>query len=156
MPKLYMLVGMPAAGKSTWREANKGDAVIISTDDIIDQTAAARGSTYNETFKENIKFATQIAEQRAKDAFDANQDVIWDQTNLSKKSRKGKLAKVPSHYEKIAVFFDIPNEEEWQRRLNNRPGKTIPPHIIDSMYEMVEVPELDEGFDQINKISSTN
>jgi len=146
MPTMYMLIGVPASGKSTWREKYQGDAVVVSTDDIIDQTAAARNSTYNEVFKENIKFATQIATERAKEAFAANKDVIWDQTNITKKSRKSKLAMVPEHYRKTAVFFATPLEEEWQRRLNSRQGKSIPAHILDSMVEMLEMPDLDEGW----------
>lgn len=144
-----MLIGVPASGKSTWREKYAGDAVIISTDDIIDQTAAARNSTYNEVFKENIKFATQLVTERAKDAFAANKDVIWDQTNITKKSRKSKLAMVPPHYQKIAVFFATPNEEEWQRRLNSRPGKSIPDHVLDGMVEMLEMPDHTEGWNII-------
>ena len=150
MPNFYMLIGVPASGKSTWREQHAGDAVVISTDDIIDQTAAARNSTYNEVFKENIKFATQLATERAKEAFAAGKDVIWDQTNITKKSRKPKLAMVPEHYRKNAVFFATPLEEEWQRRLNSRQGKSIPAHILDGMVEMLEMPDLDEGWDAID------
>jgi predicted kinase len=149
MPTIYMLIGVPASGKSTWREKYADDAVIISTDDIIDQTAAARNSTYNEVFKENIKFATQLATERAKEAFAADKDVIWDQTNITKKSRKSKLAMVPEHYRKNAVFFATPPEEEWQRRLNSRPGKSIPDYILDSMVEMLEMPDHTEGWNII-------
>ena len=149
MPTMYMLIGVPASGKSTGVEKNKGDALVVSTDNIIEQTAAARNSTYNEVFKENIKFATQLATERAKEAFAADKDVIWDQTNITKKSRASKLAMVPKHYHKTAVFFATPLEEEWQRRLNSRPGKSIPAHILDSMVEMLEMPEQDEGWSVI-------
>ena len=146
MPTFYMLIGVPESGKSTWRAEHAGNAAVISTDDIIEQTAAASGRTYNEAFKENIKFATEIANARAKHAFATGEDVIWDQTNITKKSRASKLAMVPEHYRKTAVFFATPLEEEWQRRLNSRPGKSIPAHILDSMVEMLEMPELDEGW----------
>ena len=147
MTKFYMLIGVPASGKSTWREKHfDGNAVVISTDDIIEQTAASNGQTYNEVFKENIKFATQLANEQAKAAFAADKHVIWDQTNLTEKSRAGKLAMVPEHYEKIAVFFATPPEEEWQRRLNSRPGKTIPQNILMGMASNLEIPKLAEGW----------
>ena len=149
MPRYTMLIGVPASGKSTWRNANAGHAEIISTDDIIEQIAASNGQTYNDAFKDNIKFATQIAKQRIVEAFNADLDVVHDQTNITKKSRASKLAMVPKHYHKTAVFFATPPEEEWQRRLNSRPGKSIPAHILDSMVEMLEMPDPDEGWNII-------
>ena len=146
MPTMYMLIGVPASGKSTWVEKHKGDALVISTDNLIEIYAADNGKTYNDVFKEQIKIATKIAMEHAEAAFAAGQDVIWDQTNITKKSRKGKLAMVPEHYRKTAVFFATPLEEEWQRRLNSRPGKSIPAHILDSMVEMLEMPDASEGW----------
>lgn len=146
MPTMYMLIGVPASGKSTWVEQNKGDALVISSDNLIEEYAAENGKTYNEVFKGQIKIANKIVMEHAEAAFAADQDVIWDQTNLTKKSRKGKLAMVPEHYRKTAVFFATPLEEEWQRRLNSRPGKSIPAYILDSMVEMLEMPEQDEGW----------
>ena len=146
MPTFYMLIGVPASGKTTWVEKNKGDALVISSDNLIEAYAADHGMTYNEVFKEQIKIATAVVKTEAQKAFAADQDVIWDQTNITKKSRASKLAMVPEHYRKIAVFFATPLEEEWQRRLNSRQGKSIPAHILDSMVEMLEMPELDEGW----------
>ena len=146
MPTMYMLIGVPASGKSTWVEKYKADALVISSDNLIETYAADIGKTYNDVFKEQIKIATKIAMEHAEAAFAADQDVIWDQTNLTKKSRKSKLAMVPKHYRKTAVFFATPLEEEWQRRLNSRPGKSIPAHILDSMVEMMEMPDQTEGW----------
>ena len=146
MPTFYMLIGVPASGKSTWVEKNKGDALVISSDNLIETYAADNGKTYNEVFKDQIKIATKLAMEHAEAAFAADQDVIWDQTNLTKKSRKSKLAMVPEHYRKTAVFFATPLEEEWQRRLNSRQGKSIPSYILDSMIEMLEMPDHTEGW----------
>ena len=160
MPTMYMLIGVPASGKSTWVEQNKGDALVISTDNLIEMYAAENNKTYNEVFKGQIKIATKLAMQHAEAAFAAGQDVIWDQTNLTKKSRAGKLAMVPNHYRRGAVFFATPLEEEWQRRLNSRRGKSIPAHILDSMVEMLEMPDSSEGWNIIEyylnaKVSNT-
>jgi predicted kinase len=146
-----MLIGVPASGKSTWREQYEGTAAVISTDDIIEQTAAASGRTYNDAFKKNIKFATEIANAKAKHAFATDEDVIWDQTNLTAKSRKPKLALVPEHYEKIAVVFLTPDEAEWQRRLD-RPGKSIPQNILMGMRDSMVFPDPEEGFDRIKVV----
>jgi predicted kinase len=145
-----MLIGVPASGKSTWRENYQGDAVVISTDDLIEGWAAAHNTTYNDAFKDNIALATKVANERAVAAFTAGKDVIWDQTNITKKSRKSKLAMVPEHYRKTAVFFATPPEEEWQRRLNSRPGKSIPNNILMGMASSLEMPDQDEGWDTID------
>jgi len=146
MPTIYMLIGVPASGKSTWVEKYKDDALVISTDDLIEEYAKSQSKTYNEVFKEQIKIATKIAMEHAEAAFASDQDVIWDQTNLTKKSRKSKLAMVPEHYCKKAVFFATPPEEEWKRRLNSHPGKSIPQNILMGMVSGLEMPELDEGW----------
>ena len=79
--------------------------------------------------------------------------MIWDQTNVSKKSRAPKLAMVPDHYEKIAVVFATPDDEELQRRLGSRPGKSIPAHIVMGMASSLQQPTYDEGFDDIINVT---
>jgi predicted kinase len=145
-----MLIGVPASGKSTWRNANAGHAEIISTDDIIEHRAKKIGVTYNDVFKDTIKDATKLANKHAYKAFLAGKDVVWDQTNLTKKSRASKLAMVPEHYQKNAVFFVTPPADEWKRRLNTRPGKSIPENILMGMASSLEEPSLDEGWDSID------
>jgi len=152
MARLYMLIGVPASGKSTWRKANAGHAEIISTDDIIEHRAASKGLTYNDVFKDTIKEATELANQHAYKAFRMNKDVIWDQTNLTAKSRRGKLGQVPKSYERIALFFPTPDGEELQRRLASRVGKTIPAHVMASMIASLETPVPSEGFDEIYQV----
>jgi hypothetical protein len=152
MPKFYMLIGVPASGKSTWRQAHAGHAEIISTDDIIDHRAASQGLTYNDVFKDTIKDATELANRHAYKAFLLGKDVVWDQTNLTAKSRKPKLALVPEHYEKIAVVFLTPEDAEWQRRLASRPGKSIPQNILMGMRDSLVFPDPEEGFDKIEVI----
>ena len=89
-----------------------------------------------------------MANTRAKHAFATDEDVIWDQTNLTPKSRKSKLDMVPDHYERIAVVFPTPDEAEWQRRLD-RPGKSIPQHILMGMRDSMKLPTEEEGFHEI-------
>jgi tRNA uridine 5-carbamoylmethylation protein Kti12 len=78
--------------------------------------------------------------------------VIWDQTNLTVKSRRRKLSMFDSsRWTKFAVSF-VPSKEEWQRRLNKRKeetGKTIPEYVLDEMSKSYEPPMVAEGFDQI-------
>ena len=151
-PVLWMLVGVPGSGKSTFVEnqiVNMDKYYIASTDRLIEIYASMRGATYNDVFKENIGYAEKAMMTHIKDAIMYNYDIIWDQTNTSRKSRARKLKVIPDYYEKTCVFFPTPDDGELDRRLATRPGKTIPPYIINGMIELLEYPKLDEGFDHI-------
>jgi predicted kinase len=152
MPKLFMLIGVPGSGKSTWIRSRNHDAVIASTDDKIEAAAAAQGKTYNEVFDAEIKAAGAAMREDVKQAVKDKRDIIWDQTNLTAKTRRGKMGQVPKSYERIALFFPTPDGEELQRRLASRPGKTIPAHVIASMLASLEPPMIDEDFDAIYEV----
>jgi len=148
-----MLCGIPTSGKSTY--VNKlreyeywKDAVVLSTDDYIEKEAKRMGLTYNQVFDDVIDNATRELELQLNMAMDKGKDIIYDQTNLSKKTRRKKLLKLPSYYRKTAVWFQIDIEEALKRN-KTREGKFIPESIIKRMYHQFEVPTCDEGFDFI-------
>lgn len=123
--------------------------VIASTDQYIEEFAKSSGKTYNEVFKECIAEAEKFMRNDVQNAIAAGHDIVWDQTNVSKVSRNKKLRMIPDHYEKIAVVFPVPDEDELQRRLASRPGKTIPSHVMSSMIANYQMPTLEEGFTEI-------
>lgn len=147
MPTLYMLIGVPGSGKTTWIKNNRHDAMVLSTDDKIEAEAAKLGKTYSEVFGDAIKRATSEMQVDLTRAVRDRRNIIWDQTNLTRKSRKSKMSQIPKDYHKIAVFFSVP--PDLRERLANRPGKTIPEPIIISMINQLEPPSKDEGFDEI-------
>ena len=152
MPRLYMLVGVPGSGKSTWIRSRNHDAVIASTDDKIEAAAAAQGLTYDAVFESEFKAANAALREDVKQAVKDQRDIIWDQTNLTAKSRRSKLGQVPKHYERIALYFPTPDGEELARRLASRAGKTIPVHVMASMIASLEPPVPSEGFDEIYQV----
>lgn len=150
MPKLYMLIGVPGSGKSTWisnQEWSK-DCSIVSSDNLIEYRAKQLGKTYNEIFSDYIGTATKLMDDQVLDAMANSVDIIWDQTNTSVKSRKAKLAKLKD-YEKIAVVFTTPPVDELNRRLASRPGKAIPTDVMTRMIAGLEMPTEAEGFKEI-------
>ncbi len=144
-----MMIGVPGSGKSTWINNQNwaGNCALVSTDKLIELEAGRQGKTYNDVFSDYIKEATRIMNEDVKAAVEAGQDIIWDQTNTSKKSRKSKLAQVPG-YRKVAVVFDVPETEELKRRLADRPGKNIPWSVMESMINNFEVP-VEGEFDEV-------
>lgn len=152
IPIVQILCGCPTSGKSTYalneiaHPANT-DAVLISTDNIIEKYAREEGKTYNEVFEEHIFRANKEMYSQVKDAIRQRKSVIWDQTNLTAKSRKKKLANFPSYYIKVAVYFIIPYSEIITRN-QTRPGKLISEKILQNMYDSYEIPSCSEGFDR--------
>lgn len=148
-PTLYMLIGVPAAGKSTWVESVMGnDAVYVSSDYFVDKFAEKMGKTYSEVFADVAPRATRLMLRRLERADRNGQDIVWDQTNTSVKARGRKLRMLP-HYNKIAVVFPTPDKDVLDARLANRPGKTIPAHVMKTMIDSFAYPTKDEGFDEI-------
>lgn len=154
-PVLVMLCGVPTSGKSTYykqHEFDKSDYVLISTDHWIDHVAKILSMTYDSAFSDHIKWATQQMDYFLDICVSYNRNIVWDQTNLTPKTRNQKLKKVPDYYKKVAVYFEI-SEEESMIRNQKREGKVIPPNVLLSMHKSFTIPTLEEGFDQIHKAS---
>lgn len=150
MAKLYVLVGVPGSGKSTW-VANQEwakDCVYVSSDNHVEAYAKSVGKTYSEVFDEYITTAVKLMFSDAESARDAGKDIIWDQTSTSIKARKKKLNMLPK-YNAIAVVFPTPDATELAKRLASRPGKEIPSEVMKFMTDSLVVPTEDEGFEEI-------
>lgn len=159
IPELIVMVGIPGSGKSTWIANFLGfsgtirkEYTVISSDNIIEDFAKSEGKTYSDVFDKYIKQASNLVQLNAKNAFESRDNVIWDQTNLSVKSRRKILKLVPDEYYKIAVAFEPADMDEIWRRLENRSketGKTIPPHVVNQMVRNYSPPTKNEGFDKV-------
>ena len=145
MPKAIILSGVPTAGKSTWVKNHPG-YTIISSDNIIENYALNTGSSYNEVFDDYIETAISLMIDQLYYAAGHNQDVICDQTLLTPKVRKRKLKMIPDHYEKIAVYFEISEEEMLKRNHNKDRTKVVPQRVLLQMFESYKRPTIEEGF----------
>lgn len=149
MPKLIMLVGLPACGKTSLRDLIKAD-VILSTDNFIEGRAEQQGKTYNELFQSQIDNAKKWLEMGLKFGIETSKDIVWDQTNLTAKTRKTKLAKIPDYYEKVCIFIDTDFETVLSRNQERRAlGRNIPTRVLFQMKDSLEIPTEEEGFDKI-------
>jgi predicted kinase len=158
MPECAFLCGIPCSGKSTFVNELKKipyweNAVVLSTDDYIEKVAQEHNTTYREIFDECIDEATRQLELALIEAKDKGENIIYDQTNLTIKTRKKKLSKLPSIYARGVIYFDITLEEAL-RRNENREGKYIPKSVLKRMYHQFEVPTIEEGFDYVEKVKS--
>lgn len=150
MATVYVLVGVPGSGKSTWIQNQDWarDCVVVSTDAFVEQEAERQGRTYNEVFHDYMPTAVKLMADQVVAARDAGRDIIWDQTSTTVASRRKKFAMLPN-YHAVAVVFQTPEPAELERRLAGRLGKSIPWNVMQGMISGLKVPTEEEGFDEI-------
>lgn len=143
MRYLYLLVGIPGSGKSTWMRNHIGDNdAVISRDSIHFQLLSDEDEYFareNEVFDKFIK-AIQIT-------IDADYwDIYVDATHLNEKARNKVLDRldIPDGVAIIPVYFDICPEEAI-RRNNKRTGRArVPDNVILNMYGSLIPPTMNE------------
>jgi predicted kinase len=150
MPKVYVLVGVPGSGKSTWiaQQDWARDCSIVSTDRWIEMFARELGRTYSEVFDLFMPAAVRAMSAQVALAQQQGRDIVWDQTSVSVASRAKKFASLPN-YEHVAVVFATPEPAELARRLAQRPGKVIPESVVQHMINTFELPTESEGYREI-------
>ena len=157
-PVCTVMVGLPALGKSTFiKNIKTADTWIYSTDMFIEAVAEDNGITYDASFLSNIDAATKFNDQKVETMMMLQKDIIWDQTNLGIKKRKKIVDMMKSAGYIVNCICILPpspshisDQKDWTARLNSRPGKTIPNHVLANMIENFTVPTYEEGFDKIS------
>lgn len=148
--KIFILIGVPMSGKSTWIKNNYPNTKVISRDNIVLEVHGS--NDYNKAFKEvNHKEVDKLLNSRLISASQSNEDVIIDMTNMTSKRRKSTLRHFTNFY-KEAIVFPILSDDEYERRNNIRTvteNKSIPLSILKSMMDTYEPPTKEEGFDDI-------
>lgn len=152
MNKMYVMVGVPGSGKSTWikNQIWAKDIPIVSTDKFVEDYAKEQGKTYSEVFEEYMPIAVKLMANQVLICQANKKDLIWDQTSTTINTRAKKIRMLPEYY-KIAVVVKTPPADELMVRLASRPGKLIPLDVVANMVEQLkaEPPTIEEGFDEI-------
>lgn len=160
---IYILVGPPGSGKTTWIQKEfQGEIFTVSTDDIIQEIADESDTTYDEAFAKYMKAAERMMWEDF-DNYVAGDyaPIIVDRTNMNAKSRARFFERLRNFhkghsYTIHAVVFPKPEDDEWERRLHSRPGKTIPEAVLNGMLASFQMPTTEEGFASITVIEDMN
>ena len=154
-PIAVILVGLPASGKTTYKEnfwKNNPNFLNLSSDDYIERRAFSENITYSEAFDIHIKDATKALNKALDEYIQNKEDFIWDQTNITSSKRISMVKRLKDAGYIVLCQVMLINEETQLKRLNNenRKGKKIPLHILKSMRENFAIPSTNEGFDYVN------
>lgn len=151
-PYCILLCGLPASGKTVFRNSLEVDFEVVSSDDFIEMFADQENRTYNEVFLKRIKEANKSAWTNFEQAIQNDKNIVIDRTNLNIKTRTKWLNRLPDTYYRVGVWLHCRDKDEWTARLNARVGKQIPDHVLKDMRNRVEKFADREGFDQTETV----
>lgn len=116
---------------------NKFKIVQASSDDIIDLICGGQGRDYTEMYNQYSSLARDGFWHRLRLAAATRTTlIVADRTLITEDQRLAVINAVREEcpdYKVVMIDFFPPNKEEWERRLNGRPGKIIPPEVMESM-----------------------
>lgn len=159
-PFIIFLVGLPCSGKSTfvdsfltpWLAKQETYADILSSDDIISHVAAVSKTTFSSVYSNLVNDATNIIDSRLSLSSYMKLNIVYDQFNLTRKTRKQKLELLnyKTDYFKIAITFNE-NHDVISKRNENRTGRAVKSSLIKDLSNRFSPVIAEEGFDLILK-----
>lgn len=147
LPWMIMLVGLPGSGKSTFAKTIKcgehGETPVIHSSDALREEmygdAAIQGDN-NKLFQELHK--------RIREDLKRGKSVVYDATNVKKKTRIGFLREL-KNIDCIPVCIVIATEYALCLKNNERRSRKVPVNVIRNMQNNFEPPHESEGFHDV-------
>lgn len=141
MATVYVLVGLPGAGKTTYAKTMLKNTVILGTDMI-------RKEYYGKemTPRGYVRVRRELVRRVAK-ATAAGRDVAVDCTNLTKKRRRRLLLALPEGCRVIAVWIKTPLIQALKN--NAARSRHVPVPGILFLNLLLQEPDASEGFYEV-------
>ena len=144
---IYMMVGIPGSGKSTWIQTHVDSSwIVLSPDTILEQrynyqwTAERAAEAWAESYR---NFGALLLKGAT---------IVWDATLISPITRAAILhTSKGAGYRVEAVFCDTP-VEICVKRNATRSREPVPESTIRRMADSLVAPTEEEGFDSIRHI----
>ena len=114
--RLYIMVGIPGSGKSTWVKENLSEYQVISREMIRQELGITMKGIGNKQEEDKV---SSIFNSRLMDAVKYNKAVVIDNTNLKQKFRSNYFSMLKNEYnpEIIYVYSEAPLlEDNYKRR----------------------------------------
>lgn len=150
MVTLYIAIGIPASGKSTYMKnlAKDVNAKVISMDDI---RGEINGKVSDQS---NPELIYGTFRHRIKNELASGNNVICDATNLTRKERKTIIRFVSEYTNNIiAYYFPIDLNVALERNQNKDRNHHTPDDWIRNAYKKLKPPKTKEGFNEIHIVT---
>ena len=147
MSKLFLMMGAPGSGKSTWiKRQLKDNDYYISRDEI-------RFSLIDEDedyFSHEIEVFDTFVKQIDNALMKPNARVFADASHLNRISRMKLINRISSNPTEInVIWLKTPLMTCYERNANITGRAFVPKHVIKSMYDSIQEPSANED---INKV----
>ncbi|MRX72788.1 AAA family ATPase [Bacillus lacus] len=150
MSTFNMIIGLPGSGKSTFARklAKNQEAVILSSDKLREEML---GDINNQASNESI---FEELNRRVNEHLANGINVIYDATNTNRKRRKHLINHVIKCDKKIAHYVNEHYHTVLKR--NNERDRKVSREVIDKMYKNMQIPLLNEGWDDVVFVENTD
>ena len=150
MSELYLMIGCPGAGKSTFLKNHIKNGVVVSRDKIRFSFPINQDNYFAYEDKVLIMFYDEINKNLKE-----GKNVFVDQTSLTPKARKELLKHLWNYDAVNVIWIDEPLEICLERNEQRQGTKAyVPRNVICKMYHRLVPPSLDEGFKRIFRYNS--
>ena len=146
--RLYLMMGVPGSGKSTYvKSMLKYGDIYVSRDEIRyslltdDDDYFAKENEVIRTFIENIDKSLVMEEYCG--------DVYADATHLSPKSRAQVLNQLKNKDKVSVIYLDIPLNIILKRNAQREGRALVPENVVRRMYNSIILPTKEEGIEEL-------
>ena len=146
--RLYLMMGVPGSGKSTYvKSMLKYGDIYVSRDEIRyslltdEDDYFAKENEVIRTFIENIDKSLVMEEYCG--------DVYADATHLSPKSRAQVLNQLKNKDKVSVIYLDIPLNIILERNAQRKGRALVPENVVRRMYNSIILPTKAEGIEEL-------
>ena len=152
IPKLYLMVGIPGSGKTTWVSRNFEKSIKVVSTDLIRRRIYGY---FPQELKDDLeKMVWEAAIEEVRSSLYGGANTVLDSMALNTKFRSFLIHRIlegkKCNVEIIAVFMDTPLEISIKR--NREREKVVNESTIKMLSKFLEPPSREEGFNRIIQI----
>jgi len=133
---VYLLCGIPGAGKDTWIKRNFPDLPVVSLDAIRERMDVS--------FRDNQGRVLQESQEEAKRYLRAKKSFIWNATNINRQRRQGLVELFHTYKARVTIVY-VHCTLERALSQNRQREVQVKEEVIEQFFAKLEPPTLDEA-----------